>query len=144
MSEQADRQTIEIDEFDIEQWNEYAQSQGWSDGLPLYLPTEQAVARFVEGVRGQNEPFEPISPRQVVPTLQSLAANAVMAGCRPEYFPVVLSALRAVLTPEYNLHGTLATTHPCAQMILVSGPLRETLEINCGSNCFGQGFRANA
>jgi hypothetical protein len=80
----------------------------------------------------------------VIPTLQSLAANAVMAGCRSEYFPVVLAALRAVLTPEYNLHGSLATTHSCAPMLLVNGPLRKELEINCSSNCFGQGWRANA
>jgi hypothetical protein len=67
-----------------------------------------------------------------------------MAGCKPAYFPAVLAALRGVLVPEYNLHGTLATTHSCAQMVLVSGPLRHELGINCGSNCFGQGWRANA
>ena len=67
-----------------------------------------------------------------------------MAGCRPEYFPVVLAALRGVLKDEYNLHGTLATTHPCAPMVMVNGPLRQTLDINCSSNCFGQGWRANA
>ena len=67
-----------------------------------------------------------------------------MAGCKPEYFPVVLAGLRAVLKPEYNLHGTLATTHPCAQMMLVNGPMRKELDINCGSNCLGQGWRANA
>ncbi len=80
----------------------------------------------------------------MVPTLQSLAANAVMAGCKPEYFPVVLAALRGVLVPDYNLHGTLATTHPCAPLVMVSGPLRHELGINCSSNCFGQGWRANA
>jgi len=67
-----------------------------------------------------------------------------MAGCKPEYFPVVTAALRAVLHPDYNLHGTLATTHPCAPMLMVSGPIRKELNINCGSNCFGQGWRANA
>ncbi len=108
------------------------------------MPTEAAVERLVAVGRGDNAPLPPISPRQVIPTLRSLAANAVMAGCRPEYFPVVLAALRGVLTPEYNLHGTLATTHPCAPMVLVNGPLRERLGINCGGNCFGQGWRANA
>jgi hypothetical protein len=67
-----------------------------------------------------------------------------MAGCRPEYFPVVVSAVRAVLNPDYNLHGTLATTHPCAQVMIVSGPARQKLGINCGSNCFGQATKANA
>jgi hypothetical protein len=76
--------------------------------------------------------------------MQALAANAVMAGCKPEYFPVVTAALRGVLDPEYNLHGTLATTHSCAPMVMVSGPIRKELNINCGSNCFGQGWQANA
>ena len=83
-------------------------------------------------------------PRQVVPTIQALAANAVMAGCKPEYFPVATAAMRGVLDPEYNLHGTLATTHSCAPMVMVSGPIRHELNINCGSNCFGQGWQANA
>ena len=135
---------IELAEMDPDQWNEHAIEQGWSDGLPLMMPTETAVARFVAVAHGDNAPFGPISPRQVMPTLQSLAANAVMAGCKPAYFPVVLAGLRAVLRPEYNLHGTLATTHPCAQMMLVNGPLRKQLEINCSSNCLGQGWRANA
>ena len=95
-------------------------------------------------VRGDNRPYPPVPPRQIVPTLQSLAANAVMAGCKPEYFPVVTAAMRGVLDPEYNLHGTLATTHSCAPMVMVSGPIRHELGINCGSNCFGQGWRPNA
>jgi hypothetical protein len=144
MTGTADSELIDIGELDFEAWTEYALRQGWSDGMPLVMPTEQAVERMVAAARGDNEPFPAISPRQVVPTLQSLAANAVMAGCRPEHLPVVLAGLRAVLMPEYNLHGTLATTHPCAQMLLVNGPLRRQLEINCGANCFGQGWRANA
>ncbi|MBS04392.1 MAG: hypothetical protein CMQ24_17025 [Gammaproteobacteria bacterium] len=140
----AEQEVIELGDLDPAEWNDYAEAQGWSDGLPLVMPTESAVERFVAAARGENEPFRPISPRQVVPTLRSLAANAVMAGCRPEYFPVVLSAVRAVLDPAYNLHGVLATTHPCTQMVLVNGPSREALGINCSSNCFGQGWRANA
>src|SRR5690606_14776752 len=137
-------EVVEIGDLDFDQWNEYAIEQGWSDGMPLLPPTETAVARFTAVSRGDNEPFPPISPRRVLPTLDSLAANAVMAGCRPEYFPVVLAALRGVLEPDYNLHGSLATTHPCAPVIMVNGPLRKQLEINCSSNCFGQGTRANA
>lgn len=137
-------EVLEIGDLDFDQWNEYAIEQGWSDGMPLLPPTETAVARFTAVSRGDNEPFPPISPRRVIPTLDSLAANAVMAGCRPEYFPVVLAALRGVLEPDYNLHGSLATTHPCAPVIMVNGPLRKQLEINCSSNCFGQGTRANA
>ncbi|WP_119419174.1 hypothetical protein [Desertibaculum subflavum] len=144
MNDFSSSEVIDLDIPDSEAWNDFALAQGWSDGMPLVMPTEAAVARFTAAARGDNQTFAPISPRQVVPTLASLAANAVMAGCKPEYFPVVLAALRGVLSPEYNLHGTLATTHPCAPMIMVSGPLRQALDINCGSNCFGQGWRANA
>ena len=143
MTDSTDAETVEIGDIDTEAWNDFAQAQGWSDGLPMIAPTENKVARFTSAVRADNETFAPISPRQVVPTLRSLAANAVMAGCRAEYFPVVLAGLRAVLDPSYNLHGTLATTHPCGQLMIVSGPLRKTLDINCGSNCLGQGRRAN-
>lgn len=144
MTTDTDSEFIDLDDLDPDAWNDYAQEQGWSDGFPLVMPTEVAVQRFVDVVHGDNEPFAAISPRQVVPTIPTLAANAVMAGCRPEYFPVVLAALRSVLDPEYNLHGTLATTHPCSQMVMVSGPIRAELGINCSSNCFGQGNRANA
>ena len=139
-----DDEVIELDELDDAAWNDYAIEQGWSDGFPLVMPSEDLVDHLVATCRGDNKPFAPMSPRRVVPTLRSLAANAVMAGCRAEYFPVVVAAARAVLKPEYNLHGSLATTHSCAQMLLVSGPLRRELEINCSSNCFGQGWRANA
>ena len=137
-------EVIEVGDLDPEQWNDYAARQGWSDGFPLVAPIEETVARFVETCRGDNEAFAPMSPRRVVPTLASIAANAVMAGCRAAYFPVVVSAVRAVLDPEYNLHGTLATTHPCAPMLMINGPIRGELDINCTSNCFGQGRRANA
>ncbi len=144
MTDLTESEVIEVGDLDPEQWNDYAAEQGWSDGFPLFAPTEDKVERFIETCRGDNEPFLPMSPRRVVPTLQSIAANAVMAGCQPEYFPVVLAAVRAVLNPDYNLHGTLATTHPCAPMLLINGPLRQALEINCAGNCFGQGRRANA
>jgi hypothetical protein len=144
MKDIAEQEVIDIGEMDVEAFNDFATEQGWSDGMPLYLPTEEKVAKFVETVRGDNRPYAPVPPRQIVPTLQSIAANAVMAGCKPEYFPVVTAALRGVLDPEYNLHGTLATTHSCAPMVMVSGPIRHKLGINCGSNCFGQGWRPNA
>lgn len=144
MADSMQNDLVDVGELDPEQWNDYAIEQGWSDGFPLIMPTEVAVERFVETCRGDNEPFPPMSPRRLVPTLRGIAANAVMAGCRAEYFPIVVSAVRAVLNPDYNLHGTLATTHPCAPALIVNGPLRGQLEINCGSNCFGQGYRANA
>lgn len=144
MTDLDETEIVDLGDVEADDFNEYAIQQGWSDGLPLIPPTETKVAAFVETCRGDNEPFPPMSPRRVVPTLQTIAANAVMAGCKPEYMPVLVSAVRAVLQPEYNLHGTLATTHPCAPMIMLNGPIRHEIEINCGSNCFGQGWRANA
>jgi len=99
MKDTADQEVIDIGDLDVEAFNEFATEQGWSDGMPLFVPTEEKVAKFVETVRGDNRPFPPVPPRQVVPTLQSLAANAVMAGCKPEYFPAVTAAMRGVLDP---------------------------------------------
>ncbi|PPR23191.1 MAG: hypothetical protein CFH40_01132 [Alphaproteobacteria bacterium MarineAlpha10_Bin3] len=144
MTDAAMSETIELGDIDPEQWNDFALRQGWSDGFPLIVPTEEKVAQFVDTCRGDNVPFAAMSPRRVFPTLSSIAANAVMAGCRAEYLPLVVSAVRAVLQPEYNLHGTLATTHPCAPMLIINGSVRHDLDINCTSNCFGQGRRANA
>lgn len=144
MSELEEQELIDVGALSADEWNDFAIARGWSDGLPVAMPTEESVQRFVDVCRGDNEPFVPLTPRQVVPTLASLAANAVMAGCKPEYFPVVIAALRAVQADNFNLHGTLATTHSCAPMVMVSGPLREQLQINCEANCFGQGWRANA
>jgi hypothetical protein len=144
MTDIADKEVIDIADMDVEAFNDFATQQGWSDGMPLYVPTEAKVAKFVDTVRGDNRPYSPVPPRQIVPTIQSMAANAVMAGCKPEYFPVVTAALRSVLEPDFNLHGTLATTHSCAPMVMISGPIRKELNVNCGSNCFGQGWQANA
>src|SRR5262249_41032909 len=123
---------------------EFVIDRGWGDGMPAVRPTEERVARFVEVARRANDLLPAIPPRWVVPTIESVAANAVMAGCKPDYFPVVLAALRAAAQQPYNLHSVLATTHPCTNMIMVSGPGRRQLGINCGANCFGQGTRANA
>ena len=140
----SDAEVLDIPDMDPDAWADFVEKQGWTDGLPLVPPTEAAVARMVDGARGDNEPITAITPRLMKPTMRSLGANAVMAGCKPEYFPVVLAALRAVLVADYNLHGTLATTHSCAPMVMINGPLRTALNVNCGSNSFGQGWRANA
>ncbi|MDE0943545.1 MAG: hypothetical protein OSB58_14070 [Alphaproteobacteria bacterium] len=144
METAAETEILDLDEMDQAEWNEYAFEQGWGDGFPLVMPTEDLVEKFVATCHGDNEPLPAMSPRRVIPTLQAMAANAVMAGARPEYFPAILAAARAVLDPAYNLHGSLATTHSCAPMVLLNGPIREQLNVNCASNCFGQGRQANA
>lgn len=137
-------EVLVIDDVDASAWNEYAYEQGWSDGMPLVPPTEIAVDAFVETVRGDNGPLIALPPRMVFPTTRSLAANAVMAGCRPEYFPTIVAAVRAIGVPEFNLHGILATTHPCSLTVIIGGAIRHRLKVNSGTNCFGQGWRANA
>jgi hypothetical protein len=138
---------MEVDDLDPAQWQRWVEERGWGDGLPTIPPTEERVEAMLAAL--PSDPAElpalgALPPARIVPTLRSVAANAVLAGCLPAEFPVVLAALAAVLTPEYNLHGTLATTHPCAPMVLVNGPIRDRLGINSGGNCFGQGTRANA
>src|ERR1051325_3963242 len=108
MKDISEQEVIDVPDMDVEAFNEFAAEQGWSDGMPLYVPTEAKVAKFVETVRGDNRPIPPVPPRQVVPTLQSMAANAVMAGCKPEYFPVGAAALRGVVDPQDNFQRTLA------------------------------------
>ena len=116
-----------------------------ADGLPVVEPSRSRVERFLDaaGVAGDGSlgPF-PLSERSA--TMETLAANAVMAGCEPEYFPVVLAALEATLEPEFNLYGVLATTEPHWPMVVVNGTVADELGIESGRNAFGQGTKANA
>src|SRR2546421_11861502 len=120
------------------------QERGWTDGLPIVPPTEIAVLEFLEATeRDPREVIGVLPPRQGEATVERIAANAVMAGCRPEYFPVVLAAIEALADPLFNLDSVQATTHPVAPLIVVNGPIARQLEINGGFNCFGQGFLAH-
>lgn len=121
------------------------EKRGWGDGLPVAPPTHEAVAEFVEATgRAANEVIADIPPTWGEATVEKVAINAVMAGCKPDYMPVIVTALDAMLEPGFNLYGLQATTHPAAPMILVSGPEVERLGINSGYGAFGPGWRANA
>ena len=85
-----------------------------------------------------------LPPRQGVATVEILAVNAVMAGCRPEYFPVVLAAVEAMLDPAFNLFAVQTTTHPCSPLLIVNGPVAAELGLNARYGAFGPGSRANA
>ena len=118
--------------------------QGWTDGLPIVPPTESAVGEFLRWTdRDPQEVIGVLPPRQGEATVERIAANAVMAGCRPEYLPVVLATVEALADPLFNLDSIQATTHPVAPLIVVNGPIARELSINAGYNAFGQGFRAN-
>lgn len=125
--------------------NELYLSKGWGDGLPLIPPTEARVAAMLEYCdRPWNEPVGKIAPRYGEATPLRLAANAVMAGCKPEYFPLIVLAVEAMCDEAFNLYGIQATTHMCSPLVIVNGPGATELGMNSGHNAFGPGTHANA
>jgi hypothetical protein len=124
---------------------QYFINQGWSDGLPMLPPTPAAVnAMVAAGGVEKNAVIGVIPPLNGIATVEKIAANATMAGCLPEYFPVLIAALRGVLQPGFNLDGVQTTTGNVAPLTIINGPCRNLLQINYGSNALGQGWRANA
>ena len=120
------------------------QERGWTDGLPIVPPTEVAVRDFLRQTdRDPRELVGVLPPRQGEATIERIVVNAVMAGCRPEYLPVVIAAIEAMADPLFNLDSLQATTHPVAPLIVVNGPIVQAIGLNAGYNAFGQGFRAN-
>jgi hypothetical protein len=131
-------------EDDWLQINELYQERGWTDGLPIIPPTEDRVGAFLRWTdREPREVVAVLPPRQGEATVERLAVNAVMAGCRPEYFPVLLAAVEAVADPAFNLDAVQATTHPVTPLLIVNGPIAREIGLNGGYNAFGQGCRAN-
>jgi len=123
----------------------YFFERGWTDGLPVLPPTMSAVEKMiVAGGQKAAAVLGVIPPLNGVATAEKIAANAVMAGCLPEYFPLVLAAVRAMTRPGYNLDGLQTTTGNIAPLAIVNGPCRNSLSINYGANVLGQGWRANA
>ncbi|MBI3376000.1 MAG: thioredoxin family protein [Betaproteobacteria bacterium] len=119
--------------------------RGWSDGLPVVPPTDVRVLRMLQGTtRASDEVLGSIPPNLAECTVEKVAINAVMAGCKPEYMPVVLAALEAALEPVFTLHGLLATTYFSSPIIIVNGPVAKRIGMNSGLNALGQGNRANA
>lgn len=119
--------------------------RGWTDGLPVVPPSEERVLEMLDGTaRAPGEVIGLIPPNYAECTVEKAAINAVMAGCRPEYMPVVLTAIEAALTPAFGLHGVLATTNACTPVVMVNGPVAHAIGMNAKGNVFGQGNRANA
>ena len=124
---------------------EYAYEQGWTDGLPIIPATTEASQAFVRasGRRG-DEVLGLIPPRKGRATVEVIAINAVMAGCRPEYMPVIIAALEALTDKGFPLEFMQVTTNPMTPLLLINGPIRHQLDINAGTGCLGPGWRANA
>ena len=120
-------------------------ARGWSDGLPLVPPTEERVLRMLDGTsRDPQEVVGLVPPALAAATVEKIVVNAVMAGCKPEYLPVVLAAIEAVLEEQFAMHGVLATTGFVGPVLVVNGPVRRRIGMNAKGNALGQGNRANA
>src|SRR5215470_14403180 len=116
--------------------------RGWTDGLPVVPPTPDRVEAMLGGCDGRVS-LGPVPPDMGEATLERVAACAVLAGCRPAYFPVVVAAVQAALDPAFNLHGQAVTTQPAGQLVVVNGPVREAIGLNSGMGALGPGSRPN-
>ena len=117
--------------------------RGWTDGLPVVPPTPERVERMLGG-RDPGRSLGEVPPALGEATLARVAACAVLAGCRPAYFPVVVAAVEAALDPSFNLNGQAVTTSPPGQVVIVNGPVRHELGLHSGMGALGPGTRANA
>jgi hypothetical protein len=129
----------------VDEVNALFEARGWTDGLPITPPTLTRVeAMCATTARPASEVLGEVEPLRGEATVEKIAANAVMAGCRPEHFPVVLAAIEAVLDPAFNMRGVQTTDENVAPLLIVSGPLAARLGVNAGFGALGPGWRANA
>ncbi len=132
-------------EDDVDAVNRLYRDKQWTDGLPIVPPTPERVNKMLTGTtRKREEVVALVAPGFGAATVERIAINAVMAGCDPACMPVLIAAIDAVSSPEFNLQGIQATTNPVAVWLLVNGPVVQELEMNYGPNCLGQGNWANA
>ncbi|MDP7144833.1 MAG: hypothetical protein QGH75_05825 [Pseudomonadales bacterium] len=125
--------------------HEFMFDQGFSDGLPLIPPTPERVMQMLAGThRDPQEPVATVPPNMGTATVEKIAINAVMAGCKPEYLVVVIAALEAACTDEFNIHGVMATTMGASPVMVINGPIRLRIGMNMKMSALGQGNRANA
>jgi len=124
---------------------QFCYDRGWTDGLPVVPPTEERVEAMLAGTTlAPSTLVAKIPPSWAEATVEKIAVNSVMAGCLPEYMPVIIAAVRAMTDPALNLNGIQCSTHLSTPLVVVNGPVRNIIGMNSGSNVFGQGNRANA
>jgi len=134
-----------IEGFDPDDPVEVCYQRGWSDGLPVVPPTPERVLRMLAGTsRATDELLGLMPPDLGECTVEKVAINAVLAGCKPEYLPLVLAAVEAALEPAFCMHGLLCTTYFAAPVVIVNGPITRRIGMNSGVNALGQGNRANS
>jgi hypothetical protein len=130
---------------DLDAINRLYRERRWSDGLPIVPPTAERVERMLAHTkRPRHEVVARVAPGFGAATVERIAINGVMAGCDPEYLPVLIAATEAVADPKFNLQALQATTNPVAVWVIVNGPAAQHLGMNATYNCIGQGNWANA
>ena len=130
---------------DLDELIEFFHARRWSDGLPVVPPTRARVERMLScTTRNPDEVVATMAPGFGAATVERIAINAVMAGCRADYLPLLIAATQAMTATEFNLQGIQATTNPVAVWLVINGPIAEQLGVNGGMNCLGQGTVANA
>jgi hypothetical protein len=135
---------ISLDD-DTEVISDYFHAHGYTDGLPVIPPTEARVTRMLSGTRRKpDESLGPMPPATQQTTIEKIAVNAVMAGCKPEYMPVLIAALEGMLEPRWMLDSMQSTTNPLTPMLIINGPIRKDIDLNCGIGVMGPGWQANA
>lgn len=134
-----------IDATDEEAALEWLHANDRTDGLPVVIPTAERVDRMVlaSGIDGSLD-LGPMGPGNGATTIEAVATNAVMAGCRPDDMPVVLATVQAIMQPAFDLTEVQGTTHGIAPLSIVCGPIADTLGISGGFGALGPGHRANA
>ena len=138
-------QARRVDVAEAEDITEACFDRGWSDGLPVVPPTPIRVMRMLAGADlAPDESIGLVPPDHVDCTVEKVAINAVMAGCKPEYFPTVIAVVRAALQEKFCMHGLLCTTYFSSPVVIVNGPVSRHIGMNSGGNALGQGNRANA
>ena len=124
---------------------EYFYGKPWSDGLPIVPPTQELVAAMLKGTRHDADEELGLVPPNFEPlTVRRIAEHAVMAGARPDYMPVIIGAMRAILDEKLNMHGVQTTIHGVAPLLIVNGPYARRIGLNGNRGCFSPGHRANS
>jgi hypothetical protein len=129
---------------DLDDAIEVCFARGWTDGLPVVPPTPDRVAAMLDAAGlAPSQQVAYVAHRAVAITAEKVAINAVMAGCRPDYLPVVVAAVEAIADPAWSYHGPGTSTAGAGALMVVNGPIARELDINAGDNLFGPGWRAN-
>ena len=129
----------------LEAINDLYYQRSWTDGLPIIPPTEDRVWNMVRTCqKDPGQELGKIAPGNGTATVEKVAINAVMAGCQPDHFPVVVAAIEAICQEPFNVGGIQATTGGAAPLIIINGPIAPRLNVNADTGAFGHGYRSNA